>query len=138
MNPSISFKWMLISGVLFALFSVVIGAFAAHGLKGIISEYGLGLFETAARYQMYHGLALVLCASLSQSNKLNYFWLKLSAGSFIFGTFVFCGSLYLLGLTNIKWLGAITPIGGVGFILGWIFLLITSLKTNQMIPSNEK
>ena len=84
--------------------SVAAGAFAAHALKEKISERSLEIFDTGARYQMYHALALLLVATG---------WL------FIVGTAIFSGSLYALSLTGVKILGAITPIGGVAFIIGW-------------------
>lgn len=125
-------KWILIAGIVFAMFSVIIGAFSAHALKAVLSEYALSLFEKAARYQMYHGLALLGCGLLSalvneHLTKIR-FWISLSASCFIFGTFSFCGSLYILALSGSKWVVLFTPLGGLGFIFGWIFMLVAVLK----------
>lgn len=93
--------------------AVAAGAFAAHGLKDRLSEYSLGVFETAARYQMYHALAIVLCALIGA---------RTAGWAFTGGIVVFSGSLYALALTDVKVLGAITPIGGLGFLVGWALL----------------
>ena len=116
-----SAKTILIIAGVFGVLSVAIGAFGAHGLGATLTTNNrLDTFETAVKYQFYHTLALFLLGILMinmQSNYLNY-----AAISFILGMVIFSGSLYTLSLTNMTWLGAITPIGGLGFILGWIFL----------------
>ncbi len=94
------------------------GAFAAHGLEKTLDERGLALFETAARYQMYHALALVAVGLLIGQGRGGGA-LGVAGWSFLGGSIVFSGSLYALALTGIKWLGAITPIGGVLFLVGW-------------------
>ena len=107
----------LFVGALSGLLSVAIGAFGAHALKSSLSGYSLSIFETANQYQFYHSLALILVAILARlqpSTKLMW-----SGRFFLLGTLVFSGSLYLLGLTGVRWLGAITPIGGVCLLLGW-------------------
>jgi len=117
-----SAKTILIIAGVFGVLSVAIGAFGAHGLGATLTTNNrLDTFETAVKYQFYHTLALFLLGILMinmQSNYLNY-----AAISFILGMVIFSGSLYTLSLTNMTWLGAITPIGGLGFILGWIFLI---------------
>ncbi|WP_171037473.1 DUF423 domain-containing protein [Pseudoalteromonas sp. S558] len=113
-------KLFLMAGSLFCMFSVILGAFAAHGLKSRLSEYSLGVFKTAAEYQMVHGLALIAVAILIKWG-INLSW---AGGFFITGTLLFSGSLYLLALTEMKWLGPITPIGGLCFIIGWIVILV--------------
>jgi len=115
-------------GAGFAMLAVMTGAFAAHGLKPVLGAYGLGLFETAARYQMYHAIALFIVAAVSTIPQISPGWLKLAAFAFMLGIILFSGSLYLLALTGIKWLGAVTPLGGVAFILGWLALLVAALK----------
>lgn len=110
------------------MFAVMTGAFAAHGLKQVLDAYSLGLFETAARYQMYHALALVIVAVFSTIPQFPSRWLKLAAFAFILGIVLFSGSLYMLALSGIKWLGAVTPLGGVAFILGWLAMIIAALK----------
>ncbi|WP_405601252.1 MULTISPECIES: DUF423 domain-containing protein [unclassified Pseudoalteromonas] len=113
-------KLFLMAGSLFCMFSVMLGAFAAHGLKSRLSEYSLGVFKTAAEYQMVHGLALIAVAILIKWG-INLSW---AGGFFITGTLLFSGSLYLLALTEMKWLGPITPIGGLCFIIGWVVILV--------------
>ncbi|CCQ09664.1 COG2363 [Pseudoalteromonas luteoviolacea B = ATCC 29581] len=112
-------KVAYIFGGLFCLFSVVLGAFAAHGLKAHLSEYALSIFNTASTYQMYHGLALILIGLLIEKGLI----LKVTVLSFILGVLFFSGSLYILALTGIKWLGMITPIGGTLFIFGWCIFI---------------
>lgn len=102
------------------MLSVMLGAFAAHGLKSRLSGYSLGVFKTAAEYQMVHGLALIAVAILIKWG-INLSW---AGGFFIMGTLLFSGSLYLLALTGMKWLGPITPLGGLCFIIGWIVILV--------------
>ena len=121
-------RWLLLLGAGFAMFAVVIGAFAAHGLKQVLDAYHLGIFETAARYQMYHAIALLIVAVLATIPQFSPCWLKLSAFCFILGIVLFSGSLYLLALSGMKWLGAITPLGGVAFIFGWLALIVAALK----------
>ncbi len=100
---------------------MALGAFGAHGLRSRVSPDLLAVFETGVRYQMYHALALILCANLSRGAGF-------AAHGFLWGTVVFSGSLYLLVLTDARWLGAITPIGGTLLIIGWIVLILRSLK----------
>ncbi|MBD2139411.1 DUF423 domain-containing protein [Anabaena sp. FACHB-1237] len=117
-------------GAIFAGLSVAAGAFGAHALREKISERMLEIFDTGARYQMYHALALLLIAILMIILKNSSNTLVISGWLFIIGIVIFSGSLYALSLTNIKILGAITPIGGVALIAGWIFLAISAL-TNK-------
>ncbi|MEZ7277388.1 DUF423 domain-containing protein [Pseudoalteromonas sp. 68 DY56-GL68] len=117
-------KLYLMIGSLFCMLSVMLGAFAAHGLKSRVSEYAIGIFKTAAEYQMVHGLALIAMAILIKWG-MNLNW---AGGFFIAGTVLFSGSLYLLALTGMKWLGPITPIGGVCFIIGWAILLVQAAR----------
>ncbi|TMO05262.1 DUF423 domain-containing protein [Pseudoalteromonas sp. S327] len=102
------------------MLSVMLGAFAAHGLKSRLTEYSLGVFKTAAEYQMVHGLALIAVAILIKWG-IN---LTMAGGFFIGGTLLFSGSLYLLALSGMKWLGPITPLGGLCFIIGWVVILV--------------
>jgi uncharacterized membrane protein YgdD (TMEM256/DUF423 family) len=117
-------KRALILGSIFGLVGVALGAFGAHGLKEILIENGrVGTFETAVSYQMYHALMLLICGLLyvEYSTKL----INTAIISFATGIIIFSGSLYILSLTGVNWLGAITPIGGVFFIAGWICLLVS-------------
>ncbi|MCG7555526.1 MULTISPECIES: DUF423 domain-containing protein [unclassified Pseudoalteromonas] len=119
-------KLYLIIGSVFCLLSVALGAFAAHGLKGRLSDYAIGIFNTAAQYQMTHGLAIIATAFLIK-------WglkVQVAGGFFITGVLLFSGSLYLLALTGIKWLGPITPIGGTCFLIAWILLIVQAAKSS--------
>lgn len=119
-------KLYLIIGSMFCLLSVALGAFAAHGLKGRLSDYAIGIFNTAAQYQMTHGLAIIATAFLIK-------WglkVQVAGGFFIAGVLLFSGSLYLLALTGMKWLGPITPIGGTCFLIAWILLIVQAAKSS--------
>jgi uncharacterized membrane protein YgdD (TMEM256/DUF423 family) len=109
-----------------AMISVVLGAFAAHGLKSKLSETLLNTFQTGVQYQMYHSLALILLAILYRQVPQSL--LFYSAGFMFAGIILFSGSLYMLALTQLKWFGPITPIGGVCFIVGWALLIAAALK----------
>ena len=108
--------------------SVAAGAFASHALKEQLSERALEIFEVGARYQMYHALALLLVAILLGQSQTSSTSLIASGWLFIIGILIFSGSLYALSLSDIKILGAITPLGGVAFIAGWGALLIAAFS----------
>ena len=110
--------------------AVGIGAFGAHGLRGKISPDLLEIFETGVKYHFYHALAL-LALGLAAPALWQSKWAPLAGGAWIVGILVFSGSLYILAITGIRWLGAITPIGGVAFILGWVFLLLAAGALKQ-------
>lgn len=107
-------------GSLSALTGIALGAFGAHGLKTRLSSDMLAVFETAVQYQMYHAFGLFAVAWVAvqwpQSQAHVAGWL------FISGTALFSGSLYVLSLTGIRWWGAVTPFGGVLFLVGWLWL----------------
>ena len=124
---TLSQKWLLILGALMGFFSVAAGAFGAHALKNKLSQEMLAVFEVAARYQMYHALAIWMAVWLST---INGGWEALFSGwAFFGGAFIFSGSLYLLALTGIRLFGAITPIGGVLLLAGWLFLASAAFKS---------
>ena len=108
--------------------SVAAGAFASHALKEKLAERALEIFETGARYQMYHALALLLVALLLTRAEASPTSLIASGWAFVVGVALFSGSLYALSLSGIKWLGAITPLGGVAFMVGWGCLAIAALS----------
>jgi uncharacterized membrane protein YgdD (TMEM256/DUF423 family) len=108
--------------------SVAFGAFGAHALKERLSDRALEIFETATRYQMYHALALLLVVVLLSQTEIGQVWLNAAGVGFIAGILIFSGSLYALSFSGIKWLGAITPLGGVAFIVGWGCLAIAALS----------
>ncbi len=122
---------IMIIGGIFALLSVVLGAFSAHALKAILDDYAINLFETAARYQMFHAIALLICGVSGHLGLIPERWTNIAAIAFITGIVLFCCSLYLLGLTGMRWLGAITPIGGGAFIVGWVGMLIGLIKAQK-------
>ncbi len=115
-------------GALMAGIGVGIGAFGAHSLKPLLIENGvLDTFETAVKYHFYHALGLILLGILYQlfpEKKA----IKTASTAMLLGIFIFSGSLYTLCLTGIKWLGAITPIGGVGFIIAWGLVMVAMWK----------
>lgn len=106
--------------------SVAAGAFASHALRERISERSLEIFETGARYQMYHALALLVVALLLNRIESPPPSLLASGWLFVIGIAIFSGSLYALSLSGIKYLGAITPLGGAAFIAGWGALAFAS------------
>ena len=107
--------------------AVVFGAFASHALKDRLSANSLSIWETGTKYQMYHALALMLVAILV-SRFPDSILLVVAGYAFIAGIFIFSGSLYALTLTGIKWLGAITPIGGLAFLAGWLCLALATWR----------
>lgn len=112
--------------------SVGAGAFASHALKEKLSDRALEIFETGARYQMYHALALFLVTLLLIQSAQDSPLLTTAGISFIVGILLFSGSLYALSFTGIKILGAITPLGGVAFLLGWGCLAIAALSLKPL------
>ncbi|HLE33637.1 MAG TPA: DUF423 domain-containing protein [Bacteroidota bacterium] len=98
------------------------GAFGAHALKGKLDAELLGTFEVGIRYQMYHAFALALAGWAMQKYPIADF--KRAGLSFMVGVALFSGSLYIMTLTGLRWLGAITPVGGLAFLVGWLFLFV--------------
>ena len=105
---------------------VVIGAFGAHGLRSSLDAYSLGVYETGVQYHFYHALAIlgVAFATRDFSSSL----IPLSGWLFLLGIILFSGSLYVLSLTGKRWLGAITPLGGLAFLAGWVCLALGALQ----------
>lgn len=126
----------LVGGAVISGVAVVAGAFGAHALRGRLDPDLLAVFETAARYQMYHGLAL-LAVGLAHGRASDA-WLARSGWLFLAGILVFCGSLYSLAFTGLRWLGAITPFGGVGFIGGWIALAVAAGSRARPATSRDE
>lgn len=126
-------KGYLKTAAILGALSVATGAFAAHTLKGMISNYALEIFETAVKYQFYHVFALIAVGIIYKEfpNK----FMNWSGKLFIAGIVLFSGSLYVLAaikaavLPGYNWIGAITPFGGLCFILGWIFLFVAIQKS---------
>ena len=116
----------LFIGALLGSLAVAAGAFGAHALREKLSERAIEIFETGSGYQMYHALALLLVASLLSRAEAGQSTLVAAGVAFIVGVVIFSGSLYALSLTGIKWLGAITPFGGVALIVGWGCLAVAA------------
>jgi uncharacterized membrane protein YgdD (TMEM256/DUF423 family) len=116
-------RLLYVAGAVAGFLAVAMGAFAAHGLKARLTPEMLAVFETGARYQMYHALALLAVAWATTR------WpgsLAVWAGwLFSAGTVIFSGSLYALAVTGLRWLGAITPLGGLCFLGGWLCLMLS-------------
>ncbi|MFM1745745.1 MAG: hypothetical protein RLZZ630_1682 [Bacteroidota bacterium] len=116
---------MIRSGAILGALAVVLGAFGAHALREILSDKGLALWETAVRYHFYHALALLVIGLLY--DRVPSSRLRFASGLFVVGFVLFCGSLYALSFREVaaiklSWLGPITPLGGVCFILAWLLL----------------
>ncbi|MHA2098074.1 MAG: DUF423 domain-containing protein [Candidatus Kariarchaeaceae archaeon] len=121
-------KWLFF-GSFFAGLSVVLGAFGAHELEAMLSDDDMSTYETAVRYQMYHSLGLILLYSISSRLPENK--VKIIGWSFILGITLFSGSLYLLVASNVSFLGAITPLGGTSFLIGWFYLTKEAYISNK-------
>ena len=135
-------RFCLMVGAICALLAVVFGAMGAHALKSHISIDMLTVFETGVRYQMYHGLALLLTGILMRMNYItesvkdlpaqDFKAYRMAARLFLIGIVLFSGSLYALALTGIKILGAITPLGGLAFIAAWCYLILAIKNMNKI------
>ncbi|WP_336636592.1 DUF423 domain-containing protein [Lysinibacillus fusiformis] len=122
-------KKFIVTGALHGLLAVAFGAFGAHALKEILDDYSQGIWETAVQYQMFHATGLLVIGLLMSSKLFGEVkQLNLAGIFFNFGIVFFSGSLYVLAISGIKVLGAITPIGGVLFIIGWILIILSALK----------
>lgn len=127
--------WIACGAVLAAM-SVAAGAFGAHGLRGKLESDAslsadraarrLEIFDTAARYQMYHAIAILLTGAIAM--RCSSIWLSVGGWCFVAGIIIFCGCLYAIALGGPRVLGAIVPVGGVGFIVGWVCLAIAALR----------
>ncbi|KLV11741.1 DUF423 domain-containing protein [Photobacterium ganghwense] len=126
MNNQFS-RWILVLAALSGAVAVALGAFAAHGLKARLDPNLLDIFKTGVQYQAWHSLAVIGCVILARilpSKAVLY-----AALFFIAGILMFSGSLYGLALTGMKWLGPITPMGGVCFIIGWVVLAVAAWRS---------
>lgn len=126
-------KKILLLACATSAFAVILGAFAAHGLQSKLAVDKLTVFNTGVRYQFYHAFAIFVSVLLAQ--KYTHAFTLYAGGVFFIGILLFSGSLYLLscrellGITNWKWLGPITPLGGLFFVIGWCFLLLGIFKS---------
>lgn len=123
-------KTIIMTAAIFLAMAVALGAFGAHGLKSHLTTEMLEIYKTGIEYHFYHALGLLLVGVLAFY--LPGIYLKWSAIFLVSGIILFSGSLYLLAVSGIKWLGAITPLGGLGFIIGWILLFVAVAKNTPI------
>lgn len=117
-------KTLMFVGALMGAVGVALGAFGAHSLRGLLSPDMLAVFETGVRYQMYHALAILMTAALT--SRVEGRATVVAGWSFAAGILLFSGSLYALALSGITTLGAVTPLGGVAFLVGWTCLAVAA------------
>lgn len=124
-------KGSIVTGAIFGFLAVALGAFGAHALDGVLDNYGETIWNKAVKYQMFHAAGIVAVGILSHKNLFGEMKsLKWATICMSLGILFFSGSLYILALTGVKVLGAITPIGGCLFLVGWILLIVATLKNN--------
>jgi len=112
----------LLIGAMSGCLVVIMGAFGAHALNELLDDYGKSIYNKAVLYHMFHTIAILI---LGLINKIQpEIQLSMAGWSFMFGIILFSGSLYIIAITGIKSLGIITPIGGILFIIGWVFLIL--------------
>lgn len=111
--------------------AVALGAFGSHGLKARLSDYHLGIWQTAVQYHFYHAIALCLIGVLWHKS-VSIPWLNASGYLFLVGIGLFCGSLYWLAFGGPRWLGPVTPLGGLCFLLGWLCLAVAALRFGRL------
>ena len=121
-------KVFLLLGSLNTALAVLLGAFGAHALKTKLSEQMMSVYQTGNLYHFYHALGLLLLGSIALNLAASN-WLKLSGWLMFTGIVLFSGSLYTLALSQLRWLGAITPVGGGAFILAWCSLAMAVFKS---------
>lgn len=122
-------------GAIFALLAIMLGAFGAHVLRGEIDEFHLTTFKTGVQYQFYHAIALFITGFLMSQNSSSK-WLGFAACFFIAGIVLFSGSLYLLACNQIlpipNWIGPITPLGGLSFMIGWGCIFMSQMGSRDV------
>jgi len=122
-------KVFLSIGSLCAALAVALGAFGAHALKGRLAPELLAVYHTAVQYHFYHAFGLVL-VGLALGHWPESGWVRASGWSLLAGILLFSGSLYLLAFTGQRWLGAVTPVGGLAFMAGWVLLAVGAYKAS--------
>jgi len=121
-------KFYLALGCINAMLVVLIGAFGAHGLKARLTVENMAIYHTAVQYHFYHAVGLILLGLIAMQIPASPY-LRWSGWLMITGIILFSGSLYALSITNIRWLGAITPLGGTAFIIAWLVLAVGIVKS---------
>lgn len=114
-------RWIMIAALFLAL-AVILGAFGAHALKARLSPYSMSVFDKAVLYHFFHALGLLMVCLLAAENLISERSAYFVSMTLSFGIIFFSGSLYLLAITGIRWFGMLTPVGGVLFIISWIWL----------------
>lgn len=128
-------RTFLLLGSIFGFLSVALGAFGAHALKERLTTDALAIFQTGVQYQAMHALALLILGALAFA-KPEMGKLKIAGWLFTVGIAIFSGSLYVLAISGVKWLGAITPLGGVCFLAGWGCLIWTAASLREYSRSS--
>jgi len=123
-------------GSLFAAIGVLAGAFGVHGLENALDPEMLSVFETAVRYQLVHALGLLMVGLVAL--RWSTPWLTFSGWAMVFGILAFSGSLYVLSLTGIRAFGAVTPIGGLAFVVGWLSLAWSAWRSTSTDAVNDR
>ena len=118
-------KTFLLLGAIAAFLAVILGAFGAHALRGRLSPGMLAVFQTGVQYHVYHALALILVSAIM--GRMSGWLIQTAGWCFVAGIVLFSGSLYLLAATGVTVLGAITPIGGLAFLIGWACLAFAAI-----------
>jgi uncharacterized membrane protein YgdD (TMEM256/DUF423 family) len=125
-------KFLLVFASLSGFFAVALGAFGAHGLRGKLSASLMSAFETAVQYQAIHTLAMLAACVLSLHFGRGV-WFQYAGIGFSIGIVLFSGSLYGLAMTSARWLGPVTPLGGLFLLVGWVLMLVATVKH---VPGN--
>lgn len=120
-------RWALVAAAISGFLAVVLGALGAHDLRGMLDPHAHAVFDTASRYHFVHTLALG-AGALAPAAGASRAWSAVACWAWLAGIVVFCGSLYALALTGVTWLGAMTPFGGVAFLVGWAALAVAALR----------
>ncbi len=120
-------------GSAFAFLAIALGAFGAHSLRENLSAEGTMIFETAVRYQMYHAIALIMTGLLGRISIASSATLRLPLVLFVLGIVLFSGSLYVLALSQLRWIGFVTPLGGTAFLGGWTSLFYSVIRHRERV-----
>jgi uncharacterized membrane protein YgdD (TMEM256/DUF423 family) len=123
-------NWTAAAAIALGL-AVMLGAFGAHGLRARLDEYSMGVYERAVFYHFVHALGLLVVSILPRALSMPASWANWVCGLLLAGIVIFCGSLYVLAVTGIRTLGAITPIGGLAFMAAWFLLAVAVLRTSR-------
>ncbi|KPK48460.1 MAG: hypothetical protein AMS22_15265 [Thiotrichales bacterium SG8_50] len=124
---TLTHKLFVLTGALICALAVAFGAFGAHALKARLAPDAMAVYQTAVQYHFYHALGLVL-VGLAVAHWPDSGWIRASGWTMLTGIVLFSGSLYLLALTGQRWLGAVTPVGGLAFIASWVLLAVGAFK----------